>query len=244
MRWIFSLLLLANVVFFLWQFQSRQSPPAAPTADQPIPGHVNRLLLLEEVDRTELRVRSFARAPEPAEPSEGAARDAPTAELPVCYTVGPLQDEDRIAQIDAWLSERDAITSLRVGERREINTYWVYLPPFPSVDEAKARQARMREQGISDIYVIPGGNMAGAVSLGLYSQRDTLERRIQQLHDEGYSPEVQPRYKITKASWIEVELPAGFDFPEEQFASEFPEANAERTACEGQGMARRPLPPE
>ncbi|NIR28232.1 MAG: SPOR domain-containing protein [Gammaproteobacteria bacterium] len=245
MRWIFSLLLLTNVVFFLWQFQAKQSPPAGrPTADQPIPGHVNRLLRLSEVDRTQLRVRSLARAREPDASSDDTPEDTTAEALPVCYTVGPLQDEDRIAQVDVWLSERDGATSLRVGEWREVNTYWVYLPPFPSVGEAKAQQARMREQGISDIYVIPGGNMAGAVSLGLYSQRRTLERRMQQLHDKGYSPEVQPRYKTTKASWIEVEFPAGFEFPEVKFANEFPEVNAQRTACEGQGIARRPLPPE
>lgn len=233
MRWLVSILLLANVGFFLWQSRRVEAPPPGPTVEAPIPGHVNRLLLLSEVDQSKLRARSLDR-PQPAPGAHAQAPEdgAQAQSTAVCYTVGPLDDEERIREITAWLNDRGGVSTLKVDERREVNLYWVYLPPFPTVKEAEAQRERMQDQDIDDIYVIPGGDMAGAVSLGMYSQRDTLERRLKELRAKGYEPKVAPRYKTTKASWIEAQFPSGFEFPQQNFANAFPFVDVTPAICE------------
>lgn len=248
MRWLFWVLLLANAAFFAWQVRHLQPPAPRPTSAAPIPGQVNRLLLLSELDTGELRERApmppaqppQASAPAPPEEPGGSAEPQPPEEAvaaepppqPVCYSVGPLESEEDVDRVGAWLRSRGAETELRIGERREVSLYWVYFPPFPSLGEAVERRREMQEQGVEDIYVIPRGDMANAISLGVYSQRSSLERRLRELRGLGYEPSMVPRYKTTKASWFDAEFPADYAFPEDAFGERFPEVGATPAPCE------------
>lgn len=245
MRWIFYALLLANAGYIAWAMQ-QADPPRAPvtTVDRPIPGHVNRLLLVSEMESGELRERAPP-APDPApaapQPADTVRPSPPVdpmelfAELQrepsVCYMVGPLEDAQAVARVEEWLRAEGGDAVLRVGERREISLYWVYFPPFPTLEQATERRREMQQRGIEDIFLIPRGDQANAISLGVYSQRSSLERRLRELRAKGYEPSMVPRYKTTKASWFDVAFPPGYEFPDERFAAAFPDAAASPMGC-------------
>jgi len=45
----------------------------------------------------------------------------------------------------------------------------------------------MRAQGIEDIIVVPKGDMANAISLGVYSRTEFRDRRLKELNAKGHT---------------------------------------------------------
>ena len=235
MKWIFWSMLLVNLGFATWRI-NYAAPAQAPSSTTvlPLPGHVNRLLLLSEFDESPLRERSGS-ASSATEETPGSESESDELMLArragLCLSVGPLVNLADVERVGVWLQSRGGQSTLREGERREISRFWVYFPPFPDRDAAVNRVEQMRRDLIDDIYVIPRGDMANAISLGLYSRRESLERRLQELRKKGYEPSIVPRYETQKASWFDVTFPAGITFSGEHFVATFPRVEATKTKC-------------
>ena len=236
MKWIFYLMVLANIGYFGWQY-TRVESPVPPLAALSLPAGAKRLAMLSEVDVGSLRERrvvEIAGPPKPAVDSSTTRIDASSAMPvpgPLCFSVGPLRSDKEIEEIGNWLRREGGIFELRVGERREITLYWIFMPPFETAAEANEQANKLRAQGIDDIAVIPGGDMANAISLGVYSRRASLDRRLEELHDLGHDPSLVPRFKTLKASWFDVQFPRGFKFPHDEFGVRFPDSEASRIDC-------------
>ncbi|GMQ90622.1 MAG: SPOR domain-containing protein [Gammaproteobacteria bacterium] len=252
MKWVILCLVLINAAFFGWQLSrdqeaivaSEPSPPATEAA------MVNRLLLVSELDRGVLRQRRNTPSPPPKLPPEqrlpaevakthsDAASVSRENALAVpresdieCYTVGPLQNEDDISALSAWFRAQGSRATLRSDERREVVSTWVFLPPLESREAADDRMREMQAANIDDIYVIPRGDMANAVSLGLFSQKDTLERRVSQLEERGFTPSVLPRYRTVTASWFDVTTSAAQPMTVGVLDQIFPDLVIRQVAC-------------
>jgi hypothetical protein len=236
MKLIFATLLLLNIGFFAWKHWQSESPPVTERTEVSIPDGVNQLMLLSEVDTSELRARaptavSLKSETHVATDQENHSDSEIDVQSRVCLSIGPLDSNDDIGRMQKWLEDHGGAIILRVGERRELATYWVYFPPFPNRSAAAEQLRQMKEDGVEDISVIPRGDNANAVSLGVYSRRSSLERRLAQLRDKGYQPSVTPRYRTQKASWLDVEFPRGSAFPQTDFADTFPSSEVTPTSC-------------
>lgn len=244
MKWLVYFLLLANAAFFARQYYlMANAPPPPPQAVRPY-DHVNRLLLFSETDIGQLRVREPA-----AEPAVAAAAEPPvetslpaaeTAVIPVrnCYSIGPLKDDAQVAAIRTWLVAMGGDPLVRVDERREPERYWVYFPPLESRETAVQEVERMRSQGIDDVIVVFSGDMENAISLGVFSQRSSLERRLKELRGLGYDPLILTRYGSEKLSWIDVSFEEGAGLTESEVAARFPEAQLSEANCIAGEIAR------
>lgn len=250
MKWLALLFLLGNLAFFGWRMNApkAQPPTENPTASRS--AHVNRLLLLSEVNSTELRQRGPTRArardtsnadasgasnaQANSSDSQAAAADA------VCLSIGPVAGEEEIGRMGAWLNERGGKTQLRPNERRELALYWLYLPPYPSKEDARQQVLEMKEKGVEDIFTIKNGDQANAISLGVYSRKTSLERRLAELKSKGYTPQVAPRYRQKKATWYDVRFPLGYAFPADRFTLAFPAAQYSEATCTAQVTQLKP----
>ena len=259
MKWVILGLVLTNVVFFAWRLSQDQEVVVAEAAAPPPTGvaMVNRLLLVSEVESGVLRRRRKLPSQEPAsppqpqppeqlaEPREEVASVSldeilalpPEADRE-CYTIGPLENEDDISALGAWFSAQGSQATLRHDERREVTSTWVFLPPLESREAAAARVREMQAANIDDIYVIPRGDMANAISLGLYSQNDTLQRRVSQLEDRGFTPSVLPRYRTATASWFDVTTSAAQPMTVGVLDQVFPDLIIRQVACGDAAIAR------
>lgn len=252
MKWVVLGLVLVNVVFLGWQLgRDREmlvvGEPTPATTESNV---VNRLLLVSEVEPGVLRRRrgsplavpALEPAAPAAEPVTGGERGAPPvareelAALPrdsdaVCYTLGPLDNQDDISALGAWFEAQGSQATLRDDERREVVSTWVFMPPQESLEAAKALVEEMEAANIDDIYVIARGDMANAISLGLYSQNETLERRVAQLESRGFKPSVQPRYRTATASWFDVATSADQPMTVGVLSQIFPDLVIRQVAC-------------
>ena len=237
MKWIVIAMLFANAGFAVWAANREVSVEVSPSAVSALPGHVNRLLLLSELDENPLRERipnelthELAGSSLPS-PENGNSDQSPANRMEICFSVGPLASVEDVDRIGTWLTSRGGVSTLREGERREISRFWVYLPPFQNRDAAITRVQQMRDNHIDDIYVIHRGDMANAISLGLYSHRESLDRRLGELRSKGYEPSIERRYETKKSSWFDVSFPAGITFSRDHFVLAFPSVEATEASC-------------
>lgn len=105
MKWLIYLLLLANIGFFAWHYQQQLQPAASPVSLKPLPRHVQRLLLLDEVDQSNLAPVVAVR--QPAEPETTASVPDTDAAIPVVETSAAeaLTEEDVEAAMADAVSE-------------------------------------------------------------------------------------------------------------------------------------------
>ena len=142
--------------------------------------------------------------------SQGATDDtvvaAAVARPPAhaCLTLGPLAADAPVQEMSRWLTQAGATVDVRTDERREVALYWVYFPPRASRDLAVAEVERLRGEGVTDVIAVPKGDMANAVSLGVFSRTDSRDRRVREMNQRGYQPSVSPRYRVKRASWVDV----------------------------------------
>ncbi|MEM7404910.1 MAG: SPOR domain-containing protein [Pseudomonadota bacterium] len=243
MRWIVYLVVLANAALLYWHVEERErratvKPKVTRNAA------VTQLVLLDEIDRDELRPR-YAE-PEPtgtAEPGQPDVVETPASQpvLPIvkltCYSVGPLTGQADREAVSAWLAALGAEAVLREDELRELARYWVHVPPLPTRAEAQQFVQRLSREGVSDMHVIRRGNMANAVSLGVYSRKAHLDRRVANLEKLGVQPKVTERYRTRRASWFDVVLPADTPLDEERLAGQFSQVESRQRPCGNPGSA-------
>lgn len=251
MRWILYLLLAANAIYLYLNIERWQLQQAAPKAEAP--ALVKRLVLLNEAGSERLRRRrtrdametsgfegsasepAASRADSQGDDNEAATASATTPAVPLlslaCYSVGPIASDDERDAVAQWLDEQGARAELREDERREVSRYWVHIAPLPTADAAVAEVERLRAAGIEDMHVIRRGNMANAVSLGLYSRKSYLDRRVQKLAAVGVDAKVEERYQSFKSSWFDVVLPADNPLEDEALAERFPTVASKARRC-------------
>lgn len=229
---------MCNGLLFAWQWLDRESKSAEFVGEIPQSGTVDELRLLSEVDSRELLPRTHAVAQTvEAEVNQSRGQSikyaaASSSAAPSCYSLGPIATDGEVEQLRAWIVAAGGGPQIRLGERRELALYWVYLPPFSTRAEAVHVVQEMARLGIKDIFVIPRGDMAHAVSLGVYARNASLERRLRQLKAKGYDASVLPRYRVEAASWIDAEFSGSKGFAKERFDERFPDIEVVTISCE------------
>ena len=139
-----------------------------------------------------------------------------------CLHIGPFETTDKRDALRQWLRN--------VPERGR-QLFWVYLEP--GSDEATAENlGRLQSGGVEDYMVVRRGNLRNAISLGLFSSQDSVNRRLAELSQEGYSPVVVPRYENVSKYWLTARMAAGneqgLQIPDELLAN----ARTQTIACD------------
>jgi hypothetical protein len=159
-----------------------------------------------------------------------SAPAAPPAS-PRCYALGPLGAEEPAAALRNWLGQRGASAELRWTTRQEPRSFWVYLPPAESPEQARELTARLTEAGVKDIMRLPAGAKANAISLGLYLRRPDAERRLAEIKRLGYDPAIEVRHRDVPEAWVDVRYASGAELPSEALRGAFPDVRVEAADC-------------
>ena len=180
MRSFVLLLLLANVVFFLYARFVEQ-----PTVDTGV------------VVRTEAELTPAAELlPPPAPPP-----------APSCFKLAYFESVDAAQEamraIDGlpgdWLAE-ETTQDVFVG-------YWVQVTGLATRAEASRYQQRLQQGGVEESYRAGDDNEGYALSLGLFSERERAERVLEQATGLDVPATIIERYRPEPAAIVTIELP-------------------------------------
>lgn len=223
MKWIAIFLLVANVTYLGWQMNRRidQVVPTTAIEEESSSGQDRSLTLLSELDEPPpLRNEEVVISEEPIDPQANDRTGIDAQSFPggdKCISIGPFSDETRFRETETWFITHDIPVHKRAEEVRTQERYWVYLEPR-NEKEAKKKLEELKRKGLKDYYLVSKGDMKNAISLGLFSSQDAVNRRLVELEREGYHPVVVPQHKITQVYWLDIQavdrqtLP---DLPEE-----------------------------
>lgn len=223
MRWLFLILLTANLVYFGWALNMQTDLDLKNAAAvTPVPSGARRLTLVRELKSPPpIREQSVSPGEEPGEilapmPQELVTRlpDINVSNLAAesvddtCLTFGPLPDEKQTVSLEDWFRSRRAVVHRRTTDTNDKALFWIYLAPKDSAADAVAVMDELKKKGISDYRLISQGDLKNAVSLGLYSSQAAVNERLAELQQHGYKPVVVPYTGANQVFWLDVKVPA------------------------------------
>lgn len=202
MRLFFLLLLLLNIGFLAWQYTRSDAADAVEPAPPPATdAGVPSLTLLSE--------RATPDNESAAAPPAQAPAPAPRPELPpvkkVCVSVGPFDDREAAEQARTTATRDDLTATVQVQKIRQHIGYWVRMPGDMSIDKARRMLRELKSKGVRDVSIVPQEEEGRyALSLGVFSRRDTMQNRRRALRALGYEPEVVDRFRAAESYLLQL----------------------------------------
>lgn len=211
MRSLCLILILANVLYFVWsqlidvQVNALDRAPAR-TAEPP-----PRLVLAREAQPVSEEEESESRDAEPPRaspiesPTQSAARTNGT-ELFTCTSIGPFADLAEASQAQASLRSAGYSPQQRVEQGELWVGYWVSVQDLPTREAADQAIQALQGNDISDVYLMPGGDVGHTLSLGVFSDHQRAQRRAEQARTLGLDARIEDRKRAGSVYWLDVEL--------------------------------------
>lgn len=225
MRWLFLFMLVSNVIYLGWEIdRGTRIYMRNATSAISIPSSATRLQLISEMDATpEVRNREGSTAGlEDMDAVEIVltTNEDLMAELPeirpgesgpltssiACFRYGPIPDEQMVRGLYDWFRSRGIQANIQYTEEQQRQMFWIYLAPQQSRETALAVIQEMESKGIGDFRLINRGDLQNAISLGLYSSRDSVNNRLKELNEKGYVPVVVPYSNVTRIYWLDTRI--------------------------------------
>jgi hypothetical protein len=215
MRILCLFLILANVLYFTWSqmidvhvpsLERKGAPPAEPPA---------RIVLAREMIEANPEERSVGPIrdvqPPAVEPLGGrtaAGNATQTTQLDTlaCMSVGPFADLPQAAQAQASLRGAGFQPRQRMEQGEIWAGYWVSVQGLATRDAADAALKTLSANGIDDVYVMPGSDPPNVLSLGVFSDYQRAQRRVDEVVALGLTPRIDDRKRAGSVYWIDVDL--------------------------------------
>lgn len=264
MKWLFILLLLANLIYLGWEMdRDTRLHHANISSGLKIPVGTQEFVLLNELDKlpkkrsqikldNELSMQNYDS--EPVMPIElnpntekilsslltettiaqlsdepilnynsfvEADTDFqfnPEPEKRICYTYGPIPNQEESNLFSKWLDDRNIQYEQRQTDEQGKQLFWVYLAQRESHEKAVAAIKDLRQKGVKDVRLIRQGDLLNAISLGLFSSQAAVNRRLSEIKTKGYQSVVVPYSDGKTVYWFDVAVVQNSDYVNELFS--------------------------
>ena len=182
MRWIFISLVVINLAYLGYQFSL---PPVVEQSDS---------VVVAVNDAKPIRLLSEIRGKQELPRQK-------TVKQPLCWAVGPylvgldaknMQSRMLALDIPAYQDKRSVVVKTES---------WVYLPPLANKKMALRKLKELQKRKI-DSFVITEGELANGISLGLFSQQESVDRLIEKLAKKNIAPKVKPLERRRDHIWL------------------------------------------
>ena len=198
MRWVFAVLVLANLGLLMWASWHRDSGGETIAAR---PVHHPELM----VPLTTPGVALKSKRNEKAEAPLVAAKPRPR-----CVDIGPLAKEAAASAV-GWLQSEKVEHSVRTEERQVETSTWVHLGPFENKKQADQRLRELQKSGLKDVLIMNDAQGAPAISLGLFNQPENAKKRMEELAQKGIAAKSEVRTRNETFTWLDLRLPEPAD---------------------------------
>ena len=192
MRLLFAMLVLANVGLYMWATWYKDPPPA-PVAPARSPIAPEKMRLLSEPG---VQLTTRKTTPPPPPPVQTADGDS-------CFALGPFTGKDAAQAAATQLQGWQINPSERAEQEQLTAAYRVYLPPFPSKQDAERKRRELTRLGFTDHALIHEEGLDNAISLGLFSVEANARLRLRQLAAKGVVAVFQSLPSTRNLYWLD-----------------------------------------
>jgi|HigsolmetaAR204D_1030405.scaffolds.fasta_scaffold00308_24 Cell division protein len=211
MRTLCLLLILANVFYFIW---SQVIDVQVNALDRPVRRSADappRIVLAKELSAE----AAAAPSPQTSGVDQNTPIQSPTQQMArvlagdasTCTSVGPFAELAEAAQAQAALRDAGFSPHQRVEQGELWVGYWVSVQNIETRAQADEALETLKQNGIDDVYLMPGGEPTYTLSLGVFSDYQRAQRRAEQARAVGFDPRIEDRKRAGAVYWLDVELP-------------------------------------
>lgn len=197
MKWIVLLLALANAGYFAWQYYVGQ--PSSSTKAFILDAG-NKLVLVNEQSAI---VKDDGKATPKA---TQAVRVGKASNAKACYSVGPFVIIGDVSNAARMFEEAGIAAQQRAAPEKEHAGFWVFIPPQPSLQSARAVLRDLQLKELRDALIISEGEKANAISVGVYYVEQQAEQRRNDIIRMGYAAQIEELTRTRSQYWLDIEL--------------------------------------
>jgi hypothetical protein len=119
----------------------------------------------------------------------------------LCLLLGPFADQaagkvllDRLVALDI----HGKFAAIEISGEPD---YWVYLRPEATRELAITRLHELQEKKI-DSFIVPQGDVANAISLGVFDKQENAEKRQKSIAEMGYDAQIRINPRVYMENWV------------------------------------------
>ena len=199
MRNLLLLLVLANILFFIWEMVIEEPPETG--------------VAIVEVSELGPPLQ-LSRAPQPAT-SVGAMlgssgqTDFAAVVGRSCVSIGPFTDSPEAQGVFRDYRNEGMRVSVRSTEGEVFVGHWVQIRDIPNREAGNAMIDQLVAGGLTDAYLVPTDDEGLKISLGLFGEMNRAERVELQAKSLNMAAEITPRMRETTLYFVDIALPPG-----------------------------------
>jgi hypothetical protein len=188
MRYLFILLLIANIAFFVWM---QRFSPVTEKPFTAVDDGITPLQLVTDVSDKNSPVESV----ETVEINDDIQQ--------ICFSAGPFDIEANVHAAAETINPLVLKTNIRKITTTQEAGYWVYLPALSSRAEALKKGRELAAAFVKDYYVVTSGDNENSISLGLYREPYNADNRIAELSKKGFKVNKEIRIEQWPEFWLD-----------------------------------------
>ncbi|MGB5354141.1 MAG: hypothetical protein WBN32_11060 [Woeseia sp.] len=201
MRNLLLLLLLANVLYYLW---GQYNPPEVETG----------VAIVNEDDLGPPLQLAEATVPDNVEGDIESSSTSRPSDLDVqvgrsCVSIGPFRESDEAEAALAEFEESGLRGAIRSIEGEVFVGHWVQIRDIPDRATANAMLAQLKKSGLNEAYVVQTEDEGIKISLGLFSELVRAERVELQAKSLELPAEISERTRTQQVAFVDLGLPPG-----------------------------------
>ena len=201
MKNLLLLLLLANILYFMWgMFSGSGSEPGVTIVDESDLGPP----LAVTANRDAGAAASVGAVLGSGEPSDLAAVVGRS-----CVTVGPFRSSEDADRAKLEYAGEGMRTALRAGQGQIFIGHSVSVQNVASREEGRSMLSRLHEGGLSDAFIVGNDEEGYSISLGIFGNQSNAEKVELQAKSIGFDVNVAPMTRDAAVFFVDIGLPPG-----------------------------------
>ena len=126
----------------------------------------------------------------------------------LCFVAGPYPLLSNAQSSAKWFRGKSKVQA-EIQADEVPTVFWVYLPPYKNQKEANRQAQHLAHLGITDYVLVTTGKLKYAISLGVYRDQASAQRRVDELHRKGYKrARLEKQRQGNKRYWLSVKMSA------------------------------------
>lgn len=200
MKNLLLILLLANILYFLWGLRSteddEQGVAVLTEAELGPP--------LELAQKPRNATESVDTVP-----GEGSRSELVAMVGRSCVTVGPFRERDDADEAQARYAAESMTTKVRSAFGEVFVGHWVQIRDVPDAAASQAMITALHDGGLADAYPIETEDEGRKISLGVFGNIERAQNVQADAEALGFEAEITPRTTEGTVYWTDIALPPG-----------------------------------
>ncbi len=201
MKNLLLILLLANILYFVWGMFSDDPPqPGVAIVDEAELGPPLEVTTNTSVDAA-ASVGAVLGSGEPSALSAVVGRS--------CVSVGPFRTSEDADRAKMEYAGEGMRTAMRSGQGEIFIGHSVQVQNVPDREAGRAMLNRLHAGGLGDAFLVGNEEIGMSISLGIFGDQANAEKVELQAKSIGFDVDISPMTRDTAVFFIDIGLPPG-----------------------------------